>query len=92
MKHRAFICGKEVCAEHDFIAYGPVSGKIAECSELNEAHRAFERKRSEDNEHNVVTDVALFQWSSGHWSPAVSLYELQEEALRSNPSRCIRYP
>jgi hypothetical protein len=92
MKNRSSISGVEVTADSDFIVYGPLKGIVAECDDLPDARRILDQKRSEAIERNKVPDLTIFRWSSGHWVPAVTLYDLQEIDLAKNPGRVIRFP
>ena len=79
-------------ADHEFVVYGQTLGVVAECGNMAEAKRSFQRKLTEAHSFNLEPDLAIYRWQDGSWCPAISLYELQEWDLEKNPSRLIRLP
>lgn len=92
MRHHGSIAGVEFESDCDYLIYDPRQGLVAECADLSAAMSALRRKRAEASEYNVLSDLAIFRWSNGRWSVAVSPYDIQEWELKEDPSRAVRFP
>jgi hypothetical protein len=92
MRHHGSIAGVALESDSELIVYGPCLGLVAECKDLAEAKRALEAKLAELKEYNCPSDLAIFRWSEGSWTAALSAYEMQEWELQKNPSRVIDFP
>jgi hypothetical protein len=92
MRHHGSIAGVEWESDCDFVVYDPRRGVVAECPDFSQAKKALREKLAEANEHNVLSDLVIYRWSSGKWSVAVSPYDIQEWQLRCDPYRVVRFP
>jgi hypothetical protein len=92
MEHTNSIKGVAIRSCRDFIVYSDEMGVIGEHNLLAEAKRALEREEAKCREWGVEPHLMIFQWSEGQWRPAISLYELQEDDVRRNPSCVVHYP
>jgi hypothetical protein len=92
MHRRGSIFGREVEAENDFIVFSPCCGLIAECGTLAAAKIALESNDAALKESNEPSDAAIFRWRDENWTPALSLYEIQEWVIRKDPTRAVHLP
>lgn len=92
MLHYGNIAEKEVASESDFILYGPAVGLVGEYETFEEAKHQLRSELAETRANNVPSECSIFKWCGDSWSPAISLYDLQEWELESNPTQLIHYP
>ena len=89
MDHAGRIGGREVVSDFDFIVYHPSAGIASEHTEFESAKRRLQWEMAKLKAQNLPCELSIFRWHTDRWSPAVTLYEVEEWELRKNPSRAI---
>jgi len=92
MKFKGIIEGKTVESLFPYIVHSDEVGIVAECRDLETAKKEWEKQQAKCTERRMEPHLGIFTWSGKEWKPAVSLYELQEAALKKNPTGIVRFP
>lgn len=91
MAHAGRIAEREVESDFDFIVYDPGAGIASEHTEFESAKRRLQWEMAKLKAQNLPCELSIFRWCNDRWSPAVTLYEVEEWELKKNPSRAIHF-